>query len=51
MFPIVPSDHWGFLVGPTIDIDVAGSRDYDPGQEWDRRYRTIGLQAGIFGWL
>jgi hypothetical protein len=55
MFPIVPSEHWGFLVGPTIDLDFAGSREYDgfgPGDvDHDRRYRTIGLQAGIFGWI
>jgi hypothetical protein len=56
MFPIVPSEHWGFLVGPTLDIDITGSRDYDlpgpaPDFDNDRRYRMFGLQAGIFGWL
>ena len=51
MFPIVPSEHWGFLVGPTFDVDFNGSTDNDPGEEWDLTYRTFGLQAGIFGWL
>jgi len=51
MFPIVPGEHWGFLVGPTFDIDINGSRDNDPGEEWDLTYRTFGLQAGVFGWL
>jgi hypothetical protein len=52
MFPITPTEHFGFLVGPTIDFDFTGERDYDDaGPEWDRRYRTIGIQAGVFGWL
>lgn len=51
MFPIVPRDYWGFLVGPTVDLDVGGGRDYEPGGESDRTYRTIGIQAGLFGWL
>jgi hypothetical protein len=56
MFPIVPGEHWGFLVGPTFDIDFTGEREYEfPGPpadfDNDRTYRTIGLQAGIFGWL
>ncbi len=51
MFPIVPTDHWGFLVGPTFDIDFTGERDHDPGPSNDLRYRTFGLQAGVFGWL
>ena len=52
MFPITPTEHFGFLVGPTIDFDISGDRDYDgPGPDWDRTYRTIGLQAGVFGWL
>jgi hypothetical protein len=55
MFPIVPAEHWGFLIGPTIDVDIAGSREYDfnpgPSEDFDRRYRTFGLQVGMFGWL
>jgi len=52
MFPIAPVQHFGFLVGPTLDIDFAGERDYDgPLGDLDRRYRAIGIQAGVFGWL
>jgi len=52
MFPITPTEHFGFLVGPTIDFDFTGSRDYDgPGPDYDRTYKTFGLQAGVFGWL
>jgi hypothetical protein len=52
MFPITPIEHFGFLVGPTIDFDITGDRDYDgPGPDYDRTYRTFGLQAGVFGWL
>lgn len=52
MFPIVPTEHFGFLVGPTLDLDFTGSRDPDgPADDFDYTYTTFGIQAGLFGWL
>jgi hypothetical protein len=52
MFPIIPTEHFGFLVGPTLDLDFTGSYDPDgPADDVDLTYTTIGIQAGLFGWL
>jgi hypothetical protein len=52
MFPIIPKGNWGFLVGPTLDIDITGSLDPDgPADDLDLTYTTFGIQAGLFGWL
>ena len=54
-FVIVPTQGIGVLVGPTLDLDLFGSRDYeDPvsqGNDVKRKYRTIGLQLGMFFWI
>ena len=55
MFVIAPIHRFGILVGPTFDIDLTGSRDYEipggPQQDVKRTYRTIGLQIGMMAWL
>jgi hypothetical protein len=52
MFPIAPTPHFGFLVGPTLDIDITGSLDPEgPADDVDLTYTTFGIQAGLFGWL
>lgn len=52
MFPIVPGRNFGFLVGPTLDVDITGSLDPDgPAEERSLTYTTVGLQIGLFGWL
>jgi hypothetical protein len=51
MFPIAPVPHFGFLVGPSFDIDLTGTRDRVGELERDRTYRSFGLQIGIFGWI
>jgi hypothetical protein len=51
MLVIAPVRHFGFLIGPSFDIDFAGERDPDNGPDVDRRFRSFGLQAGLFGWL
>jgi hypothetical protein len=51
MFPIVPVRHFGFLIGPTFDIDLTGTRDPEVGSDVDRTYRSFGLQVGLFGWI
>ena len=51
MFVIAPVRHFGFLIGPTFDIDFAGEIDPEVGPDRDRRYRSFGLQVGLFGWI
>jgi hypothetical protein len=52
MFPISPTNHFGFLIGPTLDIDFTGSLDPDgPADDVDLTYTTFGIQVGLFGWL
>jgi hypothetical protein len=51
MFPIVLAGHFGILVGFTFDQSITGNYDPDPGPERDIMMRSIGLQAGLFGWL
>jgi hypothetical protein len=57
MFVFTPVEHFGFAFGPTLDIDFAGdveSRGGAPAgdDDWDRRYRSIGLlNVSVFGWI
>jgi len=52
MLVITPVEHFGFLVGPTIDFDLTGEReDPGPGPDDDQKFRTFGIQAGVMGWL
>ena len=51
MFPIVVRQHFGFLVGLAFDQSLTGNVDPDDGPDMDLMMRSIGLQAGMFGWL
>jgi hypothetical protein len=51
MFPIVVRPHFGFLVGLAFDQSLTGNVDPDDGPDMDLMMRSIGLQAGMFGWL
>jgi hypothetical protein len=52
MFVWTPVEHFGFAFGPTLDIDFTGEADPDPGPDFDRRYRSIGLiNVSVFGWI
>lgn len=55
MFGIGPFEHFAFLAGPTFDIDFIGSRDCpipaDNSNTCSYKYRNIGLQVGLMGWL
>jgi hypothetical protein len=53
-FVLSPVRNFAFVVGPTVDLDVTGEyevRDRDGIREYDRRYRSIGIQAGLLGWF
>lgn len=52
MFVFAVADHFGFEVGPTLDLTLTGS--YHGGNNPDRsvNYRDIGVfNAGLVGWL
>jgi hypothetical protein len=55
MLVVTPVPHVGFMVGPTIDLAVAGSGESNQGntsQDLDEvRVTTLGLQAGVFAWF
>ncbi len=55
MFAIGPTEHFAFLVGPTLDLDFTGSRERGCGarndNDCDWKYRTFGIQFGVMGWL
>jgi hypothetical protein len=55
LFGIGPVEHFAFLAGPTFDIDFIGSADCPTNPEPDAtcsyKYRNIGLQVGVMGWL
>ena len=51
MFPIVIAPHFGVLVGFTFDQSLSGNLDPEDGPDRDIMWRSIGLQAGLFGWL
>jgi hypothetical protein len=50
-FTFSPTQHFAFHVGPTFDIDMFGEHDPPVGPDEDRRYRSIGLNAGLLGWF
>jgi hypothetical protein len=51
MFYWTPIEHFGFLFGPTLDIDFTGEREVGR-EDWDQRWRSIALvNVGIFGWI
>ena len=52
VFPIFPTDHFGFVVGPVIDFSVTGERDVGPPlNDVDLNYRSFGITAGLIGYL
>lgn len=51
MFPIVLTPHFGILVGLAFDQSLTGNLDPEDGPDRDIMMRSIGLQAGLFGWL
>jgi hypothetical protein len=50
-FTFSPTRHFAFHLGPSFDIDMFGEADPPTGPDQDLRYRSIGLNAGILGWL
>jgi hypothetical protein len=50
-FTFSPTRHFAFHLGPSFDIDMFGEIDPQTGPDQDFRYRSIGLNAGILGWL
>jgi hypothetical protein len=50
-FTFSPTEHFAFHVGPTFDVDLSGSVEYDNGNDADRTYRTFGVHAGLLGWF
>jgi hypothetical protein len=51
MFPIVVRQHFGVLVGFAFDQSLSGNLDPEDGPDRDLMWRSIGLQAGLFGWI
>jgi hypothetical protein len=51
MFPIVIRQHFGVLVGFAFDQSLTGNLDPENGPDRDNMWRSIGLQAGLFGWI
>lgn len=49
-FTFAPTPHFAFMVGPTFDIDMFGTR-HTPINEVTHKFRTFGLNAGLVGWL
>lgn len=50
-FTFSPATHFAFTVGPTFDVDLFGERDPSPIDEGDRKYRAVGVNAGLLGWF
>ena len=50
-FTFSPTQHFAFHVGPSFDFDMFGEYDPEVGPDIDRRYRSVGLNAGILGWF
>jgi hypothetical protein len=46
MFTVTPVDHFGFVFGPTFDMDFTGSVG-----DADQSYRSFGINAGLVGWF
>ncbi|HEX6766899.1 MAG TPA: hypothetical protein VF103_15495, partial [Polyangiaceae bacterium] len=51
MFPIVVREHFGFLVGLAFDQSLLNNYDPANGPDRDITMRSIGVQAGLFGWI
>jgi hypothetical protein len=50
-FTFSPAPHFAFTVGPTFDVDLFGERDPSPLDEGDRKFRAVGVNAGLLGWF
>lgn len=51
MFAVSPAQQWGFIFGPTIDLDFTGERDCGNNDDCDFKQRSFGIQVGLMGWL
>ncbi|HMJ12179.1 MAG TPA: hypothetical protein VK524_12230 [Polyangiaceae bacterium] len=50
-FVLSPTAHWGFVLGPTLDIAFTGEREVG-GADPDLSYTSIGiLRAGLIAWF
>jgi hypothetical protein len=50
-FVLSPSTHWGFVLGPTLDISVTGGEESGP-TEYDVGYQAFGIiRAGLIVWF
>jgi hypothetical protein len=50
VFVITPVTHFGFVVGPLLDITITGEREFGPA-EADTRYTNFGIAMGPIGWF
>jgi hypothetical protein len=50
-FVLSPVEHFAFVAGVNADIDMTGELDPVVGPDVDRRYRSIGIQLGLLGYL
>jgi hypothetical protein len=50
-FVLAPTDNWGFVLGPTLDLTFTGERELG-NQDVDVSYTSIGIiRAGMIGWF
>ena len=50
-FVLSPVDNFAFLAGVNADIDIIGEESFPNNPDVDRRYRSIGIQLGLLGYL
>jgi hypothetical protein len=53
-FVLSPANHFAILVGPYVDFGLTGSFEDEsdnPVPDHDLKYRSIGLQVGLMGWI
>lgn len=50
MFVIAPTAHFGFVVGPILELTLTGEREAG-GTDLDHHYTTFGVAMGPMGWF
>jgi hypothetical protein len=50
VFVITPVTHFGFVVGPLLDVSITGERE-SGGVDADISYTNFGIAAGVIGWF
>jgi hypothetical protein len=50
MLVIAPVPHFGFTIGPVLDLGLTGSTEFGT-MDVDTTITDVGLQAGLLGWL